>query len=218
MVTSEQSETFRLGVLASGGGTNMQAILDRCRSGELPARVSVVVGNNSRSGALERARRANIPVFHLSGRTHPEAEQLDRGIMNVLRSHGVDLVLLAGYMKKIGPLLLETYCSRILNVHPGLLPAFGGTGMYGLRVHQAVIESGARVSGVTVHLVDGEYDQGPIVAQEVVRVDPEDTPESLSEKVLEIEHRLYPAVVRLFAEGRVRVEGRKVKILEEREK
>ena len=214
MPASEKTGVFRLGALASGGGTNLQAIMDRCASGDLPARMAVVIGNNSGSGALERARRAGVPTCHLSGRTHPDPQALDRAIAEVFQSYGVDLVVLGGYMKKLGPVTLQAYPNRILNIHPALLPAFGGKGMYGLRVHQAVIESGAWISGVTVHLADEEYDHGPIVAQEAVRVGPDDTPESLAARVLEVEHRLYWEVVRLFAEGRVAVEGRRVRILE----
>lgn len=213
MPASEKTGVFRLGALASGGGTNLQAIMDRCASGDLPARMAVVISNNSGSGALERARRAGVPTCHLSGRTHPGPQALDRAIAEVFQSYGVDLVVLGGYMKKLGPVTLQAYPNRILNIHPALLPAFGGKGMYGLRVHQAVIESGAWISGVTVHLADEEYDHGPIVAQEAVRVGPDDTPESLAARVLEVEHRLYWEVVRLFAEGRVAVEGRRVRIL-----
>ncbi|CAI8039599.1 Phosphoribosylaminoimidazole-succinocarboxamide synthase [Geodia barretti] len=158
------------GVLASAGGTNLQAILDRSASGRLPARVGVVIGNNSRSGALARARLSGIPAFHLSGVTHPRPGALDRAITETLRSHGVDLLVLAGYMKKLGPVTLENYKDRIVNIHPALLPAFGGKGMYGHRVHEAVVRSGVEVSGATVHLVDGEYDTGPVILQRRVRV------------------------------------------------
>ncbi len=214
MPASEKTGVFRLGALASGGGTNLQAIMDRCASGDLLARMAVVISNNSGSGALERARRAGVPACHLSGRTHPDPQALDRAIADVFQSYGVDLVVLGGYMKKLGPVTLQAYPNRILNIHPALLPAFGGKGMYGLRVHHAVIESGAWISGVTVHLADEDYDHGPIVAQEAVRVDPDDTPESLAARVLEVEHRLYSEVIRLFAEGRVAVQGRRVRILE----
>ena len=210
---SNDEASFCLGVLASGGGTNLQAILDRKASGELPARVGVVIGNNSRSKALDRARRAGIPLLHLSSRTHPKPEALDRAIVEALQGHQVDLVVLAGYTKKLGPEVLETYANRIVNVHPALLPAFGGKGMFGLRVHEAVIKSGAEVTGVSVHIVDEEYDHGPVVAQETIKVEPEDTPESLAARVLEVEHRFYPEVIRWFAEGRVDVAGGEVRVL-----
>ena len=214
MTSSPKARVFRLGALASGGGTNLQAVIDRCASGELPAQVAIVISNNSGSGALERARRAGIPSCHLSGKTHPDPDALDRAIAGALTSHGVDLVLLSGYMKKLGPATLRSYRDRVLNIHPALLPAFGGEGMYGLRVHQAVIDSGVRVTGVTVHLADGAYDEGPIVVQDTVRVMQDDTPESLAARVLETEHSLYSEAVRLFAEGKVSVEGRRVRIQE----
>ncbi|MDE2889688.1 MAG: phosphoribosylglycinamide formyltransferase [Gemmatimonadota bacterium] len=213
MIPTGRNAVYCLGVLASGGGTNLQAILNRAAAGRLPVRVGVVIGNNSRSGALARARRAGIPAIHLSGRTHPRPGSLDRAIAETLRTHGVELVVLAGYMKKLGPATLEMYRNRIVNIHPALLPAFGGKGMYGERVHEAVVRSGAQVSGATVHLVDEEYDTGPIVLQQKVRVTPDDTSKSLAGKVLAVEHELYAEAIRLFAEGRIRVDGRKVRIL-----
>lgn len=200
MADSKQPKTLCLGVLASHTGTNFQAILDRCLSGELPAHVGVVVSNNSGSGALERARQAAIPAYHLSNKTHPDVIALDVEMTQILQKHQVDLVVLAGYMKKLGPQLLAAFDRRVINIHPSLLPAFGGKGMYGPRVHEAVIDCGVHYTGVTVHLVDGDYDRGPILMQEVVAVLPDDTPEILAERVLQVEHRLYPSVIRLFAE------------------
>lgn len=210
---SGRNAAYRLGVLVSGGGTNLQAIIDRSASGRLPARVGVVIGNNSRSRAFARARRAGIPAFHLSGRTHPQPGALDRAIAETLRSHGVDLVVLAGYMKKLGPVTLGNFKDRIINIHPALLPAFGGKGMYGNRVHEAVVRSGAEVSGATVHLVDGDYDTGPVILRRSVRVEPEETPESLARKVLAVEHELFSEVIGLFAEGKISVDGREVRVL-----
>ncbi len=212
MVSPGHSSPYRLGVLASGGGTNLQAILDKCASGEIPASVAVVVGNNSGCGALARARKAGVPAFHMSGYTHKAPGALDRAICEAMELHEVDLILLAGYMKKLGPVMLSVYADLILNIHPALLPEFGGKGMYGERVHQAVIDSGAKQSGVTVHLVDEEYDQGQIVAQKVVDVTPQDTAQSLAARVLELEHELYAEVITLFARGRVKIQGRKVEI------
>ncbi len=192
-----------LGVLASHGGTNLQAIIDSCHTGEIDAEVRVVISNNSRSLALERARRASIPTAHLSGATHPDPDSLDEAIAETLQRHGVRVVALAGYMKMLGPRTLEAYRNRILNVHPALLPKFGGRGMYGERVHRAVLASGDSVSGVTVHLVDEEYDRGPVVAQTEVPVLPGDTPETLAARVLEQEHILYPATIQRIATGEV---------------
>lgn len=200
MANSAQAQPFCLGVLASHSGTNFQGILNRCQSGELRAHVGVVISNNSQSGVLERARRANLPVAHLSGVTHPNFDALDQAMESVLVRYGVNLVVLAGYMKKLGPRVLGAFSNRIINIHPALLPAFGGRGMYGLRVHQAVIEGRVHFSGATVHLVNEEYDQGSILLQEIVRVLPGDTPEILAARVLEVEHRLFPAAIRMFAE------------------
>lgn len=186
---------MRIGVLASGGGTNLQSIIDACSGGRISGEVALVISNNSSAGALERARRAGIPTLHVSSVTHPDPECLDKAIVEALVRSGVGLVALAGYMKKIGRETLERYRCRILNIHPALLPHFGGQGMYGMAVHRAVVASGASVSGPTVHLVSGEYDTGPILAQEEVPVLENDTPESLQERVLEAEHRIYPATI-----------------------
>jgi phosphoribosylglycinamide formyltransferase-1 len=210
MADADGAGEFRLGILASHGGSNFQAIFDRCVSLEIPAQVGVVISNNSTSGAIERARTQGLPWAHLSSRTHPDTQDLDRAILGCLQEHRADLVVLAGYMKKLGAGTLEAFANRIINIHPALLPAFGGQGMYGERVHQAVIASGARVTGATVHLVDENYDSGSIIAQEVVKVLEGDTAESVAERVLRVEHTLYPAVVRLFAERRVTVSGNRV--------
>ena len=179
---------MNLGFLASGRGSNMQAVIDACKSGQLAAEPRVVIGNNSGSGALARADQEGIPRYHLSGRTHPDPAQLDAAIIDVLLRHEVELVVLAGYMKRLGPQTLERYAGRIINIHPALLPKFGGPGMYGARVHQAVLAAGEKETGVTIHLVDAEYDTGPIVAQCRVQVLADDTVESLARRVLEREH------------------------------
>ena len=194
---------LRLGFLASGGGTNMQAILDACGDGRLHAEPRVAIGNNSRSGALAQARSHGIPARHLSGRTHPEPDALDAAIRDALREEGVEVVCLAGYMKRVGPRTLAAYDGRILNIHPGLLPRHGGRGFYGLRVHEAVLAAGDRVSGATVHVVDEIYDHGPVLAREEVPVEPGDTPETLAARVLEAEHRLYPRTLQRIASGRI---------------
>ncbi len=198
-----------LGVLASHAGTNFQAILDRCLSGELPARVGVVISNNSHSGAIDRAQMAHIPTRHLSSKTHPDPQKLDAVMTRVLHEHQVNLVVLAGYMKKLGPQLLADFYPRVINIHPSLLPTFGGKGMFGLSIHKAVIDQGVRFTGVTVHIVERDYDRGPILMQEIVAVLPDDMPEVLANRVLEVEHRLYSAVIRQFAKHQLCVcEGR----------
>jgi len=197
------NQTLRLGFLASHNGTNMQAIIDACSEGRLDAEPCLVISNNSKSGAIERAKREGIPFLHLSGKTHPVPEELDRAILAALKSREVNLVILAGYMKKIGSATLAAFRSRILNIHPALLPKFGGKGMYGTRVHEAVLESGDRVTGVTIHIVDDKYDHGPIVAQTEVPVLEDDTVESLSSRVLEREHSFFAETLQKIAEGKI---------------
>lgn len=197
------SEPLRLGFLASGGGSNMQAILDACDEGRLHAQARVVIGNNSKSGALRRAGAAGLPCFHLSGQTHPDPAYLDAAICDALRSHGAQVVCLAGYMKLLGPKTLSAYRGHIVNIHPGLLPRHGGQGFYGSRVHEAVLASGDSESGATVHVVDEVYDHGPVLAQATVPVEPGDTPESLAARVLQVEHRLYPETLQRIADGEI---------------
>jgi phosphoribosylglycinamide formyltransferase-1 len=185
----------------------MQAVIDACKSGRLDATPRIVISNNSTSGALERAKREGIPYAHLSSVTHPDPSELDRAILATLREHDVDLVILAGYMRKIGPQTLGAYAGRIVNIHPALLPRFGGRGMYGTRVHEAVLASGAEETGVTVHLVDAQYDHGPILAQRRVPVRPGDTAETLAARVLEQEHDLLVETLVRIASGEIVLPG-----------
>lgn len=179
----------------------MQAVIDACKAGRLDAEVAVVISNNASSNALARARSESIPEYHLSGATHPDFSRLDEAITHTLDRHRVDLVLLAGYMKKVGPRTIARYPRRILNIHPALLPKFGGVGMYGRLVHEAVLASGDTVTGVSIHLVDDEYDHGPIIAQCEMPVFPGDTVESLAARVLEREHTFYVETLQRIASG-----------------
>ncbi len=181
----------------------MQAIIDTCKNGRLDAEPAVVISNNSDSTALERARREGIPHYHLSSATYPDPTELDAAILHVLEEHKVDLVVLAGYMKLLGPRTLRRYRGRILNIHPALLPKFGGKGLYGMKVHEAVLAAGEKVTGVTVHLVDERYDRGPIVAQCEVPVLEGDTPDSLAARVLEQEHKLFAATLQKIVHGEI---------------
>jgi phosphoribosylglycinamide formyltransferase-1 len=199
-----------LGVLASGRGSNLQAIIDASERGQLDAAVKVVISNNSKAFALERARSHGIAAFHLSHQQFETGEAFDDALLKILGEYEVDLIILAGYMKLISSRAIQAYRNRILNIHPALLPAFGGKGMYGIHVHEAVIESGVKFSGVTVHIVDEKYDHGPIVLQKVIPVRDEDTPETLAARILPEEHKLYPEAIQLFAEGNIRIEGRRV--------
>lgn len=204
------SRLLRLGFLASHNGSNMQAIIDACKTGRLAARPCAVISNNSRSGALDRARAEGIPAFHLSGQTHPDPGALDGAILDALRQHEVEIVCLAGYLKRLGPQTLAAYQGRVLNIHPALLPRFGGEGFYGQAVHEAVLAAGEKESGATVHLVDEEYDHGPILAQARVPVLPGDTPDTLAARVLEQEHQLYAATLQKIAAGELRLEGLRI--------
>ena len=195
-----------IAILASGSGTNMQAIIDACRDGALQAQVRTVIGNNSKSGALARARAAGIPTHHLSSRTHPDPAALDEAIERALTQSGATVACLAGYMKLLGPRTLAAYRGRILNIHPALLPRFGGVGFYGKAVHEAVLAAGAEESGPTVHVVDEVYDHGPVLAQTRVPVLAEDTPDSLAARVLEQEHKLYVETLQKIALGEIELE------------
>jgi phosphoribosylglycinamide formyltransferase-1 len=191
----------RIAVLASGGGTNLQALIDRFNAGESnAARVELVVGSRAGIGALERAERAAIPALALDARSMGP-ESFRDALAEALETHRIDLMVLAGWLQLVPAEVVARYHGRMVNVHPALLPAFGGRGMYGMRVHQAVIASGARVSGATVHLVDERYDEGSIVAQWPVPVLPGDTPEMLAARVLAVEHRILPLAVESIASG-----------------
>ena len=189
-------QPFRLAIMGSGRGSNMESICQAAEEGRLNADVVCVVSNNSGAYILDRARKRGIPAYHVSSKTHCESHQETEYLVNILNSHHVDLICLAGYMKKIPPALLAAYPGKILNIHPALLPSFGGKGMYGMRVHEAVISSGAKFSGASVHLVNEEYDRGKIIAQDIVPVRVSDTPEMLAERVLTVEHGLYWRAIR----------------------
>lgn len=194
-------EPVRAAVLASGGGSNLQALIDRFHGEpDAPVRVALVVGGREGIGALERAARAGIDAVVLDVRAlGPEA--FTARLMAELETRGIELVVLAGWLQLVPEAVVARYRGRMANIHPALLPAFGGRGMYGMRVHRAVLESGARVSGATVHLVDDRYDEGTIVAQWPVPVLPGDTPETLAARVLRVEHRLLPLAVETLARG-----------------
>ena len=196
-------KNLRLGCLSSHGGSNLQAIIDGCKEGRLDAKVCVVISNNSTSTALERARREGIPYYHLSGKTHPQSDELDKAILDIFETHEINLVVLAGYMKQLGPEVLSRYRGRILNIHPALLPKFGGQGFYGENVHQAVLAAGEKVTGVTIHVVDEEYDHGPIVAQSEVPVLEDDTVDSLSKRVLKREHEFFVETLQKVSLGEI---------------
>lgn len=202
---------LRIAILASGKGTNAQAILDACGRGAIPGEVVAVISHHAAARALSRARKAGVPAVLLNHREFPDPQTFESRLAEVLTAHRADLVVLAGWLRILSPGFVQQFAGRIMNIHPALLPAFGGHGMYGPRVHQAVLASGVKISGCTVHFVDETPDGGPIIFQAAVPVLDGDTPASLAERVAQQEHRLYPEALRLFAEGRLRIDGRKVR-------
>lgn len=204
---------IRIGVMASGGGTNLQAIIDSCERGEIDGDVVVVISNVPEAYALERARKHGMDAFAFphKGMTR-EAHEAD--ILACLEQHQVDLVVLAGYLRMLTPVLIGKYAGRLMNTHPALLPSFGGIGMHGLNVHKAVIDHGCKVSGCTIHFITLDVDGGPIIAQKAVPVLETDTPETLQERILKEEHKLLPRAIQLFAQGKLKIDGRRVRVLE----
>lgn len=194
---------FRIGVFASGGGSNLQALMDRIRSGELAVEIAFVLSNNSKSGALDKARAFGAPAYHVSAFTEGGEDKAAARMLEIARTHSIDLLVLAGFMKKLPPALLAELKNRILNIHPALLPAFGGEGFYGSKVHAGVIARGAQYSGITIHMVNENYDEGQIVLQRVVPVPIGCTPEELAAKVLACEHAHLWRVIRAFATGEI---------------
>ncbi len=196
-----------LGVLISGRGSNLQAILDAIAEGRLDARVGVVVSNQADAQGLERAERAGVPTAVVSHKDYDSREAFDEAVLAQLKNHDVDIVCLAGFMRILSSVLVRAFPSRILNIHPSLLPAFAG-----LHAQRQALEHGAKVSGCTVHLVDEELDHGPILLQTPVPVEERDSEESLSARILEQEHKLYPVAIQLILDGKVRVDGRRAVI------
>ncbi len=194
---------MKIAFLASHRGSNLQAVIDACRAGRLSAVPCVVISNNSASEALVRARREGIPAYHLSAKTHPDPGQLDETMCALLSQHKADIVVLAGFMKKLGPRTLSRFEGRLINIHPALLPKYGGQGLFGDKVHVAVLASGDAETGVTIHLVDQEYDHGEIFAQCKVPVQAGDTVESLSQRVLQREHEFLVETLRRICVGQI---------------
>jgi phosphoribosylglycinamide formyltransferase 1 len=198
---------MRLGVLASGSGSNLKAILDGCAAGTVPAEVAVVICNVPGAQALQRAEAARVPALLLDHKRFASRDDYDRALVAELRGHRVDLVCLAGFMRLIGPVLLNEFHNKILNIHPSLLPAFPG--MHAVR---QALAARVRVSGCTVHIVDQGTDSGPILIQAAVPLLEGDTEETLAARILRQEHRCYPRAITLWAQGRVQIEGRSVRI------
>lgn len=201
---------LRLAVLVSGGGTTLQGLMDAIDGGKLQAEIAAVISSRSDAYALERAARSSVPTRILRPRDFPSAQAHDTALADTLRQINPDLIVLAGYLAILGDEMLNAFRGRIMNIHPSLLPAFGGRGFYGQRVHRAVLEAGCKITGATVHFVETEVDSGPIILQAAVEVADDDTCATLAARVGELERRLYPMAIQLYAEGRLRQVGRRV--------
>jgi phosphoribosylglycinamide formyltransferase-1 len=196
---------INIGVLISGRGSNLQAIIDASEKGDIPAKVAVVVSNNPKAHGLERAKKHNIPTAVFDPKAFSDKNIYELEIVKTLKKKKVELICLAGYMRIVGPVLLEHFYGKMINIHPSLLPSFPG-----LHAQKQALEHGAKVSGVTVHFVDEGCDTGPIILQTAVPVLDDDTEEDLSDRILEQEHKIYPEAIKLFAEGKLKIEGRRV--------
>lgn len=195
--------TYRIGFFASGGGSNFQAIMDRIRAGDLPAEAAFVLSNNSKSGALEKARAAGVPAFHVSAVSEGGEAKTAARMLALIDAHRIDLLVLAGYMKVVPAAVLARLKNRVVNIHPALLPAFGGQGYYGHKVHEGVVERGCQYTGMTIHMVNERYDEGQIILQRVVPVSPGSTADQVGAEVLKREHAWYWRVARGFAIGSI---------------
>ncbi len=200
---------LRLGVMISGRGSNLQALIDACLGFAFPAEIACVVSNVRGAGGIERARNAGIPAVVVPHKGYPDRESFEADLTRMMYAHGVDLVCNAGFMRILTPSFFEIWPDRVINIHPSLLPAFPG-----LRTHERAIAAGCRFTGCTVHFSRAELDDGPIIVQAVVPVRPDDTPETLAERVLAEEHRIYPLAVRWLAEGRVQLDGKRAIVTE----
>ncbi|QDU76529.1 Phosphoribosylglycinamide formyltransferase [Bremerella volcania] len=201
---------LKIAVLISGGGTTLRNLLERIREDQLPLEVVLVVSSSSQAKGMAYAEEANIPCQFITVAQHPDKADFSQAIFQACREKEVELVVMGGFLKQIA--VPEDFVNRVVNIHPSLIPAFCGAGFYGIRVHTAVIEHGAKVSGCTVHFVDDHYDHGPIIAQSVVEVFPSDQPADLAARVFDAECQIYPATIAAIAEGRVSVRGRQVTV------
>jgi phosphoribosylglycinamide formyltransferase 1 len=201
------SNIVNLGVLVSGSGSNLQSIIDNIEKGTLPAKIRIIISNTPGAFAIERARKHGIPAIVIEPRGFNSREEYDQKVVDTLKSHEVELVVLAGFMRVLTPLFLQAFPMRIMNIHPAILPSFPGT-----HGQKKAFDYGVKFSGCTVHFADEGVDTGPIIIQGIVPVYDTDTEETLSRRILKEEHRIYPKAIRLYAEGKLQVEGRKVRV------
>jgi phosphoribosylglycinamide formyltransferase-1 len=205
------TNAFKIAVLISGGGTTLKNLLEKIEAGRVTAAVSLVVASSPKAGGLRFAKEANIPSLVIEQRSFADRGTFSHAIFDECRKAGVDLVVMGGFLKRLD--IPADYANRVVNIHPGLIPAFCGQGFYGHRVHEAVLEYGAKLSGCTVHFADNQYDHGPVILQKAVPVTSDDTPDTLAARVFEAECEAYPEAIQLIAEGRVVLEGRRVRVL-----
>ncbi|MDD4378248.1 MAG: phosphoribosylglycinamide formyltransferase [Eubacteriales bacterium] len=205
-------QKVKIGVLISGGGTNLQSIIDEVEKGNINGEISVVISDRRDAYGIERARIHGIKGIVINGKDYQNRDEFINALINVLVEYKIELVVLAGFLTILSNEFVEKYKERIINVHPSLIPAFCGEGYYGQNVHKAVLDYGAKISGATVHFVDENADTGPVILQESVLVMENDTPETLAARVLKVEHKILPEAVKLYCEGRITIDGRKVKI------
>ena len=203
-------ESNRIAVFASGRGSNFESILKKEKEGYLSSKITLLITNKPDAGAISIADANNIAIRVISPKNYEDQKLFNDAILNELIQFDIDFIVLAGYLKLIGEQIVDRYENKILNIHPALLPSFGGEGMYGHHVHQAVFESGAKVSGATVHLVNKEYDRGPIVIQRCTSIEDIESPDEIAKRVLEIEHEIYPQAVKYLTENRLVVENNRV--------
>ena len=206
---------MKIAVFVSGGGTNLQAIIDNIESGKLPGvEIALVIASNDKAYALERAAKHNIPATVMSVKSYASREEWDDAVLAKLQSVGTELIVLAGYLSLLGAKTVAAFNNRIINIHPALIPAFCGKGMYGIRPHEAALARGVKVSGATVHIVNENYDEGPILLQKCVDVLPDDTPEVLQKRIMkECEQVILPEAIRLFAEGKIKIVNNRVEYI-----
>ncbi|QUH24844.1 phosphoribosylglycinamide formyltransferase [Serpentinicella alkaliphila] len=204
----------KIAVLISGSGSNLQALMDSIKLGEIDGDIKLVISNKKGVYGLERAETNNIKTYVIDRETYAEQKQRDNLLLDLLESNKIDLVVLAGYLAMVPENVINRYRNKIINIHPSLIPSFSGKGFYGGNVHRAAVERGVKITGATVHFVNEETDGGPIILQEIVKVDVKDTAEDVQKKVLEVEHKILPYAVKLFIERRLRVVDNKVEILQ----
>jgi phosphoribosylglycinamide formyltransferase-1 len=211
-MSASDSRLFKVAVLISGGGTTLKNLLERISDGRLKLAVSLVISSNPAAGGLKFAREAGVPSLVVERKNFPDQDAFSREIFGRCRAAGADVVAMGGFLKRLT--IPEDFHNRVINIHPALIPAFCGEGFYGHRVHEAVLQYGAKLSGCTVHFADNQYDHGPVILQKAVPVLDDDTPDTLAARVFQAECEAYPEALQLIAEGRARVEGRRVRILD----